>query len=353
MPITRHQRTGRWLYQFDRVIAGKRQRANKLLPAGWTRAQAQEFDRIQSSSLYAVASGVQPVEHLVDDAVLLYLKHHAPTLKNFADIEAALAILLPYYQGRLITELPEIARSYATDHATTLAAGTVKNRLAYLRAACRWAWKHHSIGEHDPGERMVLPKVRNARQVYLDRADMLRIARAMSLGPARAAMRVGFYSGMRANEVLRSAVVDTGAGLALAVTDEDSKNGLPRLVPVHPRVAHLVRGCAANNPKACKAPPKTKKAQRKGRPEISWPPRVTVWTVSKETKAAMRAVGLGHARLHDLRHSAASEMINAGVDLYTVGGVLGHKSAVSTQRYAHLATAKLAAAVSTIGRKRA
>jgi site-specific recombinase XerD len=62
-------------------------------------------------------------------------------------------------------------------------------------------------------------------------------------------------------------------------------------------------------------------------------------------------VGLGHARLHDLRHSAASEMINAGVDLYTVGGVLGHKSQVSTARYAHLAQAKLKAAVGTIGAK--
>jgi site-specific recombinase XerD len=45
-------------------------------------------------------------------------------------------------------------------------------------------------------------------------------------------------------------------------------------------------------------------------------------------------------------------MINAGVDLYTVGGVLGHKTTASTQRYAHLATAKLAAAVATIGGKK-
>ena len=31
-------------------------------------------------------------------------------------------------------------------------------------------------------------------------------------------------------------------------------------------------------------------------------------------------------------------MINAGVDLYSMCGVLGHKSAVSTKRYSHLAT---------------
>lgn len=45
-------------------------------------------------------------------------------------------------------------------------------------------------------------------------------------------------------------------------------------------------------------------------------------------------------------------MINAGIDLYTVGGVLGHKSPVSTKRYSHLIIDRLADAVSTIGRRK-
>ncbi|MCG1054099.1 tyrosine-type recombinase/integrase [Mycetohabitans sp. B5] len=52
---------------------------------------------------------------------------------------------------------------------------------------------------------------------------------------------------------------------------------------------------------------------------------------------------------HDLRHSAASQMINQRVDLYTVGAVLGHKSHASTQRYAHLATESLRDAITRIG----
>jgi len=54
-------------------------------------------------------------------------------------------------------------------------------------------------------------------------------------------------------------------------------------------------------------------------------------------------------QLHDIRHSAASAMINAGVDLYTVGAVLGHKSHASTQRYSHLATDRLSEAIAKIG----
>lgn len=330
MSITRHH-SGAWYFQFDRVINGRRTRSNRLLPKGTTRAKAQEFDQRETARLFDLATGGKRSEPLIADAVLLYLQHHAPTLRNETDIVGALALLEPAYHGRRLSELADVAREYAIearaeDGKSPLQPGTIKNRLAYLRAACRWAWKVHGLGEHDPAERMILPKVKNARQVYLGRADMLRIARAMGLSWSRDVARVAFYAGMRAGEILRSQRIEIDGEVALSIPGTVSKNGLPRIVPVHPRVLHLVKG--------------------------HWPPPVTVWTVSKAVKAAMRQVGLGHARLHDLRHSAASEMINNDVDLYTVGAVLGHKSAVSTARYAHLAQGKLRAAVAKIGARK-
>lgn len=50
-------------------------------------------------------------------------------------------------------------------------------------------------------------------------------------------------------------------------------------------------------------------------------------------------------RIHDLRHSAASFMINAGIDLFAVGKVLGHADYKSTTRYSHLANETLMSAV--------
>lgn len=339
MPLTRHH-TGQWLYQFDRVIAGRRTRANRVLPKAWTRAQAQEYDRVESARLYALASGIQKAaEPLIDDAVVLYLQHHAPTLKNHVNLRQSLALLHGHYAGKPLSALGEVCRAYAADHATTLAPGTIRNRLAYLRSACRWAWRHHQLGEVDPGQRVVLPVVRNARQVFFDRATMLRIAAAMPNHTSRAALRVSFYSGMRLGEVLRAKAQRAGQGHVLTLAD--TKNGQPRQVPVHPRIAHLLRKPA---PKPAAAPDRTGK-------RLTWPLAMHPSTVSHHVKQAMRATGMGHARLHDVRHSAASEMINAGVDLYTVGGVLGHKSATSTQRYAHLSAATLTAAVGKIGKK--
>jgi integrase/transposase len=50
-----------------------------------------------------------------------------------------------------------------------------------------------------------------------------------------------------------------------------------------------------------------------------------------------KAADLMDVRLHDLRHSFASDALMSGVPLATVGKLLGHKQARSTERYAHLA----------------
>jgi integrase len=68
---------------------------------------------------------------------------------------------------------------------------------------------------------------------------------------------------------------------------------------------------------------------------------------------AIRVAKLPGLRIHDLRHSAASFMVNSGVNLFAVGKVLGHASFQSTQRYAHLANDTLLAAVEAGAAKQA
>jgi integrase len=53
--------------------------------------------------------------------------------------------------------------------------------------------------------------------------------------------------------------------------------------------------------------------------------------------------GLPDLRIHDLRHSFASALVNQGVPLYDVQKLLGHQSIKTTERYAHLSPERLRA----------
>ena len=58
-------------------------------------------------------------------------------------------------------------------------------------------------------------------------------------------------------------------------------------------------------------------------------------------KLVREAAGLPDLRIHDLRHSYASTLVNNGVSIYEVQQLLGHNSIKTTQRYAHLSSEKL------------
>jgi site-specific recombinase XerD len=80
----------------------------------------------------------------------------------------------------------------------------------------------------------------------------------------------------------------------------------------------------------------------------SWPRAVKASTLQHEFRSVADSLGMTWLRFHDLRHSTASALIEAGIDLYTVGGVLGHKTPASTRRYAHLANSTLAKAIGAL-----
>lgn len=319
MPIYFDQQHRRYRFTFNRVVNGQRRRASRLLPAGWSREQADRFDVQETARLYAIATGVSERQPLISEAVRLYLEHRVPSLRFSRGTALALHRLMPHYQGRTLPELPDVAREYQAAH-PELQAATVRNQLAYLRAACRYAWKHHGTGDQDYSRRMTLPAVRNARHVYLRPDELQRLLAACESDELRALIRLAYYTGLRwVKELLpreRADIVREGGDVWLRVPD--TKTGRPHMAWIHPAA----------------------------RRDLAHLPFARHWrTYYAGFEAARTKAGMPELHMHDLRHSMASALISSGATLSEVGAALGHSTPQSTARYAHLYPERLAAVV--------
>lgn len=62
------------------------------------------------------------------------------------------------------------------------------------------------------------------------------------------------------------------------------------------------------------------------------------------------AMIVGHdVRIHDLRHSLASALVNEGMTLYDVKELLGHSNMATATRYAHLSNKRLHSVAAVAG----
>lgn len=113
-----------------------------------------------------------------------------------------------------------------------------------------------------------------------------------------------------------------------------TKAGKPRYVPLSDGVLQLL--AAVPHDDSCPwvfANPRTNK------------PYVSIFHAWDTARAR---AGLADVRIHDLRHSFASFLVNAGRSLYEVQKILGHTQVKTTQRYAHLAQETLIDACNSV-----
>lgn len=113
-----------------------------------------------------------------------------------------------------------------------------------------------------------------------------------------------------------------------------TKSGRPRHVPLSEGVLQLLGSIPQGE--SCEhvfANPKTKNAYV---------------SIFYSWNTARKSVGLGDVRIHDLRHSFASFLVNAGRSLYEVQKILGHTQIKTTQRYAHLSQDTLLEAANVV-----
>jgi len=159
-----------------------------------------------------------------------------------------------------------------------------------------------------------------------------------------AALALLTVTGARRNEVILATWdnVDLERGM---LTVPVSKSGRPRYIPLSPIAALILRRQLAVRDAAAGPEPGAHVFPSRRRPGRPVEGLRGVW------ERAKRRAGLpADLRVHDLRHSFASALANAGTPLNEIGTVLGHTQLATTSRYAHHSPQRLIATATTASR---
>ncbi len=179
------------------------------------------------------------------------------------------------------------------------------------------------------------PRKKVAR--FLDTDELTRLGRALDAHEDRwpeavAAIRLLALTGCRRSEVLNLRWRNVSAD---ALNLEDSKTG-PRAVPLGEAARALIEVLPGpGDPDAFLFP---RHAEGRG-----------IWVLTNCWRTVCEDAGLGRLRLHDLRHTAASQAVMAGENLALVGKLLGHRRYETTAGYAHLDDGHLVEAAEKVG----
>ena len=280
-----------------------------------------------------------------------YLPHAKITKRGIvAELSLMRTHILPAFQDRPLSEVTkgEVTAFIHAKLPAGYAPGTINRMLNLLKAVFSAAieWEIPGLAINPARGIRELP-IGPGRERFLSSEEAGRLLAAVMasdnrmLGPIIAFL---LLTGARKREALDARWDSVNADTGLW-TIPLSKNGQARHLPLSPHVMStlaLARAVAQREmgEAAAQCCAHVFPNVLTGKPFIS----IYVSWHSARTKA-----GLVDVRVHDLRHSFASALVNQGMTLYDVKQLLGHANIATTQRYAHLSPGRLQTAVNAAG----
>ena len=178
-------------------------------------------------------------------------------------------------------------------------------------------------------------KLHEQRERYLSRDEAQRLMRALEKSDRSEAfaIRLLLLTGARKSEILKARWENVRLDQRL-LTVPLSKSGKPRHIPLSDEAIAVIRTIP----------------RQPGNPWLfpGHAPGKPLSDLYLFWNRLRRSMGLADVRIHDLRHTFASFLVNAGHSLYEVQKLLGHSDPRTTMRYAHLEQASLVAVAETV-----
>ena len=203
-------------------------------------------------------------------------------------------------------------------------------------------WETPGVSKN-PTKDVPLFEENNKRERYLSQEEAQRLYAVIQDSESRMLQFIVpmlLLTGARKREVLDARWSDFDMGQQVWRVSI-SKSGKPRYIPLSGGVVHLL---AALRQEQARWPEKQRDCPWVFPNPDTGKPYVSIYYA---WDTARQRAGLPEVRIHDLRHTFASYLINAGRSIYEVQRILGHTQIKTTQRYSHLSQDTLLAAANT------
>ncbi|MGB8951104.1 MAG: tyrosine-type recombinase/integrase [Candidatus Aminicenantales bacterium] len=313
------KRSGSWY--LDVNLDGRRVR--RLIKGAKTRSEAQAaLTAVQADILRGQFNFKSEKKILFDDFAELYFERHSkPNKRSWKRDVTSIKALSGHFKGMPLSKItPFLIESYKLKRKEQVEVSSLNRELACLKnmftKAIDWGF-----ALENPVKKVKLFNEENRERWRILSSEEISALLSHCRSPLKETVLLALNTGMRIGEIMALRWDDVDF-LNEYILIRDSKSGRSRKVPLN----EIAKNALLSLREATGAyefvfyNPRTRTYTKY--------PRKAFWN-------ACRKAGISSLCFHDLRHHAASAMVQAGVDLHTVSKILGHSTIKLTMRYSH------------------
>jgi integrase len=321
------------------------QRIVKALKFARTKKEAEQAEAVIMNQVFQQAYGLEkkPDKRFEDFVVETFLPYSEANKKSFYLDVTICRVLVQAFKGKMLRHItPPVIESFKQKFLVTPTKFGKKRSKTSVNYHLSVLSKIFSLAvdadllESNPSFKVKKFRLNNQRERVLSEEEEISLFEA--LGDNRLVKDIVTFAlntGMRRGEIFNLKWFDLDFPRGL-IKIQESKSDRKRQVPMNETVRALLEGLERNSEYVFPSPKTNGK----------------LTDIKHSLTSALKAAKIRDFCFHDLRHTAATRMADAGADAFTLMRILGHSDIRMTTRYTHATDQSLRRAVANLDASR-
>ncbi len=314
--MTVYHKNGKWYYNF--MLDGKRY--HRACKGATSHREALQFENIVKAEIMRGNLGITEKKCTIklSEMIKKYLEYSELNKSSFTHDKTYSRYWLEFFGNQIISNIKPIdIEGYKKYRNEIVKPSTVNRELNSLSKMFSIAVNNNYI-EKNPCQGVHKLKVENIKIRYLTSDEEKRLFEAIDDHWIKPIVICALQTGMRKTEIL-DLTWDCVDFTQKYITVLQTKNGKSRQIPISQKLIDALQG------------------QEKIKEYIFINPitKNRHGNINDIFPHFLKKAQIKNFRFHDLRHTAATRMVEKGVDLIVVMDILGHSDIKTTMRYAH------------------